>query len=178
ENISVLKDAASASIYGSRAASGVILITTKRAKEGQIGLDYSVEYGWEKATQYPEYVDAVRYMQLTNELRWNDNGNSENQYPIYTQQLVENYLQSNGEHPDAYPITDWRGLMLRDFAPRQSHVLGIYGANKFIKTRASIVYDKNEAFYDERSYDRITTRINNDFTIGKYLKASADLSYR
>lgn len=178
ENISVLKDAASASIYGSRAASGVILITTKRAKEGQIGLDYSVEYGWEKATQYPEYVDAVRYMQLTNELRWNDNGNSENQYPIYTQQLVENYLQLNGENPDAYPITDWRGLMLRDFAPRQSHVLGIYGANKFIKTRASIVYDKNEAFYDERSYDRITTRINNDFTIGKYLKASADLSYR
>jgi len=178
ENISVLKDAASASIYGSRAASGVILITTKRAKEGQVGLDYSVEYGWEKATQYPEYVDAVRYMQLTNELRWNDNGNNENEYPIYTQDVVDNYLQLNKGNPDAYPITDWRGLILDDYAPRQSHVLGIYGANKFVKTRASLVYDKNAAFYDQRSYDRITSRVNNDFTISKYLKASVDLSYR
>lgn len=178
ENISVLKDAASASIYGSRAASGVIVITTKRAKEGQIGLDYSVEYGWEKATQYPEYVDAVRYMQLTNELRWNDNSNNDNEYPIYTKDLVDNYLQLHQENADAYPITDWRGLMLHDYAPRQSHVIGIYGANKFVKTRASIVYDKNNAFYDERSYDRITSRINNDFTIGKYLNASVDLSYR
>ncbi|GAA4807112.1 TonB-dependent receptor [Olivibacter ginsenosidimutans] len=178
ENISVLKDAASASIYGSRAASGVVLITTKRAKDGQVGLDYSVEYGWEKATQYPEYVDAIRYMQLSNELRWNDNGNNDQEYPIYTKDVVDNYWQLNREDPDTYPATDWRDLILNDYAPRQSHVLGIYGANKFVKTRASIVYDKNDAFYDERSYDRITSRINNDFTISKYLKASVDLNYR
>lgn len=178
DNISVLKDAASASIYGSRAASGVILITTKRAKEGQVGLDYSVEYGWERATRYPEYVDAVRFMQLTNELRWNDNANNENQYPIYAQDRVDNYLELNQQNPDEYPIADWRALTLNKYAPRQSHILGIYGANNFVKTRASIVYDKSLAFYDDRSYQRVTARMNNDFVISDYLSASIDLNYR
>src|SRR3546814_14864796 len=64
----------SASIYGSRAASGVILVTTKRAKAGQSGIEYNFEQGWETPTATPEYVDAIRFMQLVNELRWNDNG--------------------------------------------------------------------------------------------------------
>src|SRR5690606_24173883 len=66
ESISVLKDAASASIYGSRAAAGVILVTTKRAKNGQVGLDYTVEYGFEKPTQMPDFVSAKDYMRLVN----------------------------------------------------------------------------------------------------------------
>lgn len=178
ENISVLKDAASASIYGSRAASGVILITTKRAKEGQVGLDYSFEYGLERATKYPEYVGARRYMEMTNELRWNDNGNNNDQFPTYAKDVIDNYDQLHAENSDLYPNTDWRGLALREYAPRQSHILSLYGAGKFVRTRASLVYDHNEAFYDNRNYDRVTARINNDFTISKYLSATVDLNYR
>lgn len=56
ESMSVLKDAASASIYGSRAAAGVIVITTKRAKSGDVALSYNFEYGWEIPTKLPTYV--------------------------------------------------------------------------------------------------------------------------
>lgn len=178
DNISVLKDAASASIYGSRAAAGVILITSKRARNGQLSLDYTYEYGIEKATKLPAYVDAVRYMQLTNELRWNDNGNNANEYPTYAKNIIDNYYELNAENPDEYPNTDWRGLILRNSAPRQSHIMSLSGGGKNIRTRVSLGYDKSEALYPGRTYERMTARINNDITISKYLSASADINFR
>lgn len=63
ENMSILKDAASASIYGSRAAAGVIVITTKRAKENDLSLNYNFEYGWEMPTKLPQYVGAQRFLE-------------------------------------------------------------------------------------------------------------------
>lgn len=178
DNISVLKDAASASIYGSRAAAGVILVTTKRAKNGQLNLDYTFEYGLEKPTRLPEYVDAVRYMQLSNELRWNDNGNNANQYPTYTKDLIDNYYALHAEDPNTYPNTDWRGMILKNAAPRTSHMLSISGAGKALRSRASLGYDKTDALYDGRTYERLTARINNDVTINRYLTASVDLNFR
>ncbi|MDX9881313.1 MAG: carboxypeptidase-like regulatory domain-containing protein [Prolixibacteraceae bacterium] len=95
ESISVLKDAASASIYGSRAAAGVILITTKRAKPEELGLEYNFEFGMEKPTTLADHVDAVRYMQIANESGWNDVGNNANEYPVYSKDLIENYYSLN-----------------------------------------------------------------------------------
>ena len=178
DNISVLKDAASASIYGSRAAAGVILVTTKRAKNGQLNLDYTVEYGLEKATRLPDYVGAKRYMQLTNELRWNDNANGANEYPTYAKDLIDNYTNLNKENPDLYPDTDWRKLILNNSAPRKSHMLSISGAGKTLRSRVSLGYDKTDGLYDGRSYERITARINNDITINKYLSAGVDINFR
>jgi TonB-linked SusC/RagA family outer membrane protein len=178
ESISVLKDAASASIYGSRAAAGVIVVTSKRAKENQLSMDYAYEYGIEKPTKLPGYVDVVRYMQLTNELRWNDNGNNANEYPTYAKNIVDNYRQLNAENPDEYPDTDWRALILRNNAPRQSHLLGINAAGKNIRSKISFGYDDLGALYDGRSYKRITARLNNDITINKYLSSSVDLNFR
>ena len=178
DNVSVLKDAASASIYGSRAAAGVILVTTKRAKNGQLDLNYSYEYGMEKPTQLPGYVDAVRYMQLTNELRWNDNGNNANEYPTYTKDIVDNYAQLHAQNPDQYPNTDWRAMILHNTAPRESHLLSIAGGGKALRSRVSLGYDKNSGLYDNRSYNRVTARINNDITINKYLATSVDINFR
>lgn len=177
EEISVLKDAASASIYGSRAAAGVILITTKRAREGHLSLDYNFSMGMEKATRLPEYVDAIRYMEMTNELRWNDNGNTGTEYPVYSQDLISNYLNLNRENPDLYPITDWVGLILNRNAPRQSHQLNLTGGSGPLKTKASIGYDKIGALYEGRTYDRATIRVNNDIKINNYLSAQVDLYY-
>ncbi|GAA4444394.1 TonB-dependent receptor [Ravibacter arvi] len=177
EEISVLKDAASASIYGSRAAAGVVLITTKRAKEGHLSLDYNVSVGMEKATRLPGYVDAVRYMEMTNELRWNDNGNNSDRFPIYPEETVKNYHSLNQQNPDQYPITDWVGLILTENAPRQSHLLNISGGSGPLKTKASIGYDKIGALYEGRTFDRITTRLNNDIKINNYLSAQIDLNY-
>jgi TonB-dependent SusC/RagA subfamily outer membrane receptor len=145
ENISVLKDAASASIYGSRAAAGVILVTTKRAKKGELSLNYNFEYGTEVPTRIPEYVNVTRYMEMVNELRWNDNGNDGNEYPLYPKDMVDNYMDLNASNPDLYPNTDWVGLILKKSAPRQRHSLDISGGTDAIRTKASFVYDKFDA---------------------------------
>jgi len=178
ENISVLKDAASASIYGSRAAAGVILITTKRAKSGQLSLEYNMEFGFEKPTELPENVDVLRYLQIVNELRWNDNNNNANEYPLYPKDLVDNYLSLNAQNPDLYPNTNWADIILRDNAPRQSHLINITAGTNSIKSRASIGYDKTDGLFMNKSYERFTTRFNNDIFINKFLSATIDLNFR
>lgn len=178
QDLSVLKDAASASIYGSRAASGVILITTKRAKSGEVSMTYNTEYGFEKPTTQPKYVDVKRYMQMVNELRWNDNNNNANEYPTYARDVIDNYTSLNAENPNKYPNTDWTSLILKDNAPRQSHVLSISAGTKAIRTKASLAYDKTDGLFENKSYERMTARFNNDVTISKKLSASLDLSFK
>jgi len=178
DNISVLKDAASSSIYGSQAAAGVILITTKRAKSGQFNIEYNYEYGMEIPTKNPEQVGVIRFMEMTNELRWNDAGNGDNQYPTYSKDVIDNYFELNRENPNKYPNTDWLDLMLKSYAPRQSHIIKLSGGNEKIRTAASIAYDDIDALYENKSYQRITARINNDLKFNNYLSASLDVSYK
>lgn len=178
ESISVLKDAASSAIYGSRAAAGVILVTTKRAQTDQLALDYTFEYGFETPTKLPEYAHADRYMRMVNELRWNDAGNGENEYPTYTKDLVDNYYNLNREDPDKYPITNWSDMVLKSTAPRQSHALSLMAGNNTMKTKASLAYDKTDGLYADRYYERFTARINNDFKINKYLSATLDFYFK
>lgn len=163
ENITVLKDAASASIYGSRAAAGVILVTTKRAKEKQFTIGYTVEYGFEKLATRPKYVNATRFMEMENELRWNDAGNGSNKYPTYDKDLISNYYTLHAENPNKYPITDWYDLVLDNTAPRQSHLINLSGGTQKIKSKVSIGYDQVNGLYAHKSSNRYTVRINNDF---------------
>lgn len=177
ENMTVLKDAASSSIYGSRAASGVILITTKRAKENDLSLNYQFEYGLEFLPKLPESMGAVRFMEVTNELRYNDNPTGgKNQ--TYSQDLIENYIQYNRENPDKYPITNWKDEIFNSSAPRQSHVLSIAGGSKNVKTNASLAYDRTDALWDVQYYERFMLRVNNDFKINKYLGAKIDFNFK
>ncbi|MGV3587467.1 MAG: SusC/RagA family TonB-linked outer membrane protein [Adhaeribacter sp.] len=173
ESITVLKDAASAAIYGSRAAAGVILVTTKRAKTGQSSLEYNYEYGVQTPTQLPEYVDVVRYMQLFNEYQTNDGGAA-----LYSQQHIENYRENNRLDPDRFPATDWQNAVLKSYAPRQMHDLSFTIGTEKIRTKASLSYAKVDGLYDNRAYDRYTVRINNDMTISKSLNANFDLFYK
>lgn len=177
ENISVLKDAASASIYGSRAAAGVILITTKRAKESDLTLGYNFEYGWEIPTKQPQYVGIQRYLEMTNELRYNDN-NAGGMYQAYSQDQVENWVKYNATDPNNYPITDWKDLILKSSAPRQTHIFNITGGSKNVRTKASFTYDKIDGLYMHRYYERYMLRVNNDFSINKYLGATLDFNYK
>lgn len=178
ENITVLKDAAASSIYGSRAASGVILITTKRAKTDQISIQYSYENGVDTPTRLPEKMGVVRYMELVNELRWNDAGNGTNQYPTFTKDLIDGYAAKNVADPNKFPDTDWMALTLRKSAPRETHSLSMMAGSKFIKSNASIRYEKVGGFYDNKDYGRIFARLNNDFTINKYIGATFDFNFK
>ena len=178
ESISVLKDAASASIYGSRAAAGVILVTTKRAKLGQRSLTYNFEYGIEKPTELPKNVGIIRYLEMANEQRWNDNGNDANQYPTFTKDYIDNYISQNAQNPDLYPITDWVDLIIKKSAPRESHMLSFTTGTKTVSTNASLSYDNIGALYDFKNYKRITARLNNDIRINDFLTAVIDLNLR
>lgn len=178
ENLSVLKDAASASIYGSRAASGVILITTKRAKTDQASIQYSYENGFDTPTQLPDYMRAQRYMELVNELRWNDAGNGTNRFPTFSQDLLTDYNQKHLSDPDKYPDTDWMSLTLNKIAPREAHSISVIGGSKFVKSNASVRYEKVGGFYDNKNYNRIFVRSNNDFTINKLIGGTVDFNFK
>lgn len=177
ESMSVLKDAASASIYGSRAAAGVILITTKRAKESSLSINYNFEYGLEIPTKQPEYVGVKRFLETTNELRYNDNP-SGGWNQAYSTEDVENWEANHLTDPDNYPMTDWTDLILKGSAPRQTHLVSVAGGSKAVRSTASFVYDNIDGLYGDRNYERYTFRSNNDFTINKYIGATLDFNFK
>ena len=133
ESISVLKDAASASIYGNRAANGVILITTKKGKNEKLKVELDSYYGWQKATYLPDAVtNAVDYMMARNQASIN-----EGQPAPYSDAQVEEY--KNGTDPDIYPNTDWYGIMF-SVAPIQDHYLRVSGGTEKTTYSLSVGY--------------------------------------
>lgn len=177
ESITVLKDAASASIYGARAASGVIVVTTKRAKETSLDLNYSYEYNFEVPTELPEYVGAQDYMLMVNEISYNDNP-SGGWWQNYTEDMVTNWIRLNASNPDKYPIANWQRAALKSFASKQTHSLLVSAGNKIIRTKASLRYDQSDGLYVNKDYNRIMIRINNDIEINKYVSAHFDVNYK
>ena len=173
ESISVLKDAAASSIYGSRAAAGVILVTTKRAKSGQAAFNYNYEIGFEKPTEMPEYVDVVRYMELVNERQMNDGGS-----PIYESDFINNYWNNHLQDPDTYPATDWQKLVYKDFALRQRHEVTMTMGTDKLKTKASLGYVDIDGLYANSGYQRYMLRINNDISLHRMLSANFDVSFK
>lgn len=178
QNITVLKDAASASIYGARAAAGVILVTTKRARTGQLAMDYNANLTLVKPTKAPEVVGVDRYLRMINEFTWNDAGNAAGgDYALYSKDVVDNWLERNKTNPNQYPVTNWRDMLVNSHALRNAHYIGITAGGEKAKTLASINYENANALYDYRNYERITARVNNSFAINNYLNASIDVSY-
>lgn len=177
ESITVLKDAASASIYGARAASGVIVVTTKRAKETSLDLNYSYEYNFEVPTELPEFVGAQDYMLMVNEISYNDNP-AGGWWQNYTEDMVTNWLRLNASNPDKYPIANWQRAALKPFASKQTHSLLVSAGNKIIRTKASLRYDQSDGLYVNKDYNRIMIRINNDIEINKYVSAHFDVNYK
>lgn len=177
ESVSVLKDAAAASIYGSKAAAGVILVTTKRGDESSLSLSYTGEFGWEIPTTQPTMVGVTRYLEMNNELLYNDNP-AAGFFQLYTADQVKNWVRYNATDPDRYPITDWKGMMMKDSAPRMTHTVSLSGGNKTVRSTASFSYDDVDGLYANRNFHRIMFRSNNDFIFNKYISASIDVNIR
>lgn len=179
ESMTVLKDAASAAIYGSRAAAGVILITTKRAKKGDLRLNYNYEYALNSPTTHPKMASAVDYMKLKNEVAYNDNpGGGWNQQ--FAQSTIENYDQLMADDPNHYADIDWWKTIFKSSAPRQTHTVSLMGGGDKVRTNVSLRYDKFGFLdrSDNHSREHYLARINNDFTFNKYIEAHADVSFR
>lgn len=177
-SISVLKDAASAAIYGSRAAAGVIIITTKRALDGVFRVSYTNEYLINTPTQIRQNVGSVRYMQMFNEAIWNDNDNTGNQFSTYDPEVIANYAALNAQNPNNYPDTDWRALLLNKQSETRRHNLVLSGGTERLKTNASFGYEYQDALYDKREWKRYTGRINNELQITDKFGAVLNMAFR
>lgn len=178
ESISVLKDAAAASIYGSKAAAGVILVTTKRGSEtGKIDMKYNAELGWEIPTKQPEMVGVTRYLEMSNEMQFNDNP-SGGYFQVYSADQTKNWMRYHATDPDNYPATNWKDLIMKGSAPRMTHTLTVNGGNKVARSVASLSYDEVGGLYDGRKFQRYMFRSNNDFIISKKLSAQLDVNIR
>ena len=156
ESISILKDAASASIYGSRAAAGVILITTKRAKENKFNLDYNYEYSIDKPTTRPTNGNVIDWMNVQNEIKWNDGAS--NPYSQYSQETINSWMANNAMDPYHYPNTDWVDLLLKNTTSHQQHNFNVSGGTDKLQSKFSFNYQTADGYYANKSYERYAGR--------------------
>jgi len=175
ETMTVLKDAASAAIYGSRAAAGVILITTKRAKDRQFSFDYNYEYGYNRPTTRPKNGNVIDWMNVQNEVKWNDGASDP--YSQYSQETIGSWLSNNAKDPYHYPNTDWVDLLLKNSTSQEQHVLSVSGGTEKLRTKFTANYQKGDGYYENKSYERFAGRSNNDYQVTNWLKANLDLDF-
>lgn len=165
-SITVLKDAASASIYGSRAANGVVLVTTKRGKpqNGKVNLSYSGYYGITEATRLPKMVtNSYQFATLRNEAAANF-GNA----PAFSDEALD-YFRENG------PNTDWIDVIFDPGAISQ-HTVSLDGGSDKTSYRLSFGYLNEDGVTPRSGYERLNGRINLDTRPVEKLTVSTNLS--
>lgn len=154
ENISVLKDAASAAIYGVRAANGVILITTKSGKAGKVTVNYSGNYTIQKAI-LPTYVDAYNWALMKNETK-------PGTYDATALQKLQ-----DGSDPDHYANTNWLDEVFRVAGMHQHH-LSVSGGNENTHYMTSISYSNQEGIMKKTSAEKFAFRSNVDSKLNRF----------
>ena len=185
ESIEVLKDASSTAIYGARAANGVILITTKRGKEGNPRLEYSTNFSVQKYENSFDVLPLNEWMQVRNEAA-NEDWNFQNRvYPYGTRTLEE--AQANPVGGDFHTLytqhaidnvgrgTDWFGLITRD-GTIQQHNLSLSGGNESTKYLLSVnIYD-HQGIIKKSGIKRYSFRTNIDQKINKFINLGLSLT--
>ncbi len=164
ESISVLKDAASSAIYGSRAANGVILITTHRAQKNTFRINYDNYVGWQSATALPEMVSGYEHMVMLNEANRNV-GRAE----PFTQNYIDEYAQKSPS--DDYPETNWHDVMLKKNALQHNHHVSINGGGEKVSILGALSYLNQDGITINTNYERINLRLNTDVKIREDLSA-------
>lgn len=169
DKISVLKDAASSSIYGSRAANGVILITTKRAPKDRFSLTYRGYAGWAQPTDIPSLVDAVDYMRLSREASLNDGDE-----PLYSLDYIANYMDNHRYDPDTYPITKWQEKVLNGSGFTHNHTLTFSAASGKIRNNSSFGYLSQDGIIARQDFSRLNFRNNMSIDVFENLSVRID----
>ena len=165
DNISVLKDAASAAIYGVRAANGVILITTKRGQaSSRVKVSYSGSYTLQTPGIVPDYVDSYNWALMKNEV------NPDTFSPEALQKLKD------GSDPEHYANTNWLDAVLRNASMHQHH-LSVSGGSENTHFMASVAYSNQDGIMVKTGVERFSFRSNLDtrykrFTFGLNLSGN------
>ncbi|WP_158267107.1 TonB-dependent receptor [Chitinophaga niastensis] len=169
-SMSVLKDAASAAIYGSRAANGVILITTKQGKKGGVQVTYNAYAGKQKATGLPDFLPSWQAATLYNQARINEGKTAR-----YTDAEIQKF--KDGSDPYNYPNTDWLGLFYKGSGIQQNHYLGLSGGNEKTQYNLSLgLFDEN-GIVKKTNATRYTTRLNLTSAVRDNLHVNANIGF-
>lgn len=171
ESMTVLKDAASASIYGSRAANGVILITTKKGKSGKVNIDYTGYASLESIGRTLEPVsNYADYMELMNEA-YNNSG----QPGRFSEATIKEWRDDNGRNPLIYPNTNWIDEVFGT-AVATNHNLSVNGGSEKINFYTSFGYNNNPGVMENSGYERYNFRSNVEAKVTKWLTLGAKVS--
>ncbi|WP_205501775.1 SusC/RagA family TonB-linked outer membrane protein [Rufibacter psychrotolerans] len=185
ESIEVLKDASATSIYGARAANGVILITTKRGKTGKAEVQYSNTFSIQKYNNPFDVLPLNEWMQVRNEAAWERWNFDNNVIPYGNRTLEEAQADPiNGPFRRLYTQnainnvgrgTDWIGLVTRDGSIQQ-HNLSLTGGTESTKFLLSGNYYKHNGVIKNSGIERFTVRANVDQDVNKYIKFGLNLT--
>lgn len=181
ESISVLKDAASAAIYGSKAANGVILITTKRGKQGVPKINYNGLFSWSSPSELMPRTSSAELAQLTNESEYwgaiSEGATSEQAIKRmpYSQQDID--LYAKGTDPYGHPDTDWNKLFFVGSGFTNRHNINVGGGTDWVSYRTSLGYTKQEGIVKNASNRQFNLRVNLDMKITERLKSRVNLDY-
>jgi len=172
ESITVLKDA-SAAIYGSQAANGVILVTTKRGRSGKPQIQINLTQGWNQPTVLPKMADAANYAQMINEIKLNLG-----QPAKYTPEDIQKY--KDGSDPWGHPNTDWFKATIKPWSLQQYASVTLSGGNDRIKYFVSggTNYEDGIFYNSATFYKQGNFQSNLDAKISDNIHLSADLSGR
>ncbi|BAX78947.1 SusC/RagA family TonB-linked outer membrane protein [Labilibaculum antarcticum] len=153
ETVDILKDGASAAVYGTRASNGVILITTKRGKEGKTKVSFSSYYGIQNITSGTELLNTAEHLYVDEQMQVMQGSHS-------------SILHYN---PNAMDYdTDFVGAITNDNASVQSHNVSFSGGRDGITFNVNTNYFNQDGILRQSGYDRFTTRANASLKKGKF----------
>ena len=170
ESVSILKDAAAASIYGAKAGNGVILITTKRGSAGKVSVSYNGYFGIQQPIYLPDFVDGATYMEYINEANRNTTGVDK-----YTPEKIR--ITREGSDPIHYPSTDWMKETMRETAPIHEHNFTVSGGNTTARFALSAQYLNQDGMYKvmDNGFERLTVRANTTVNLNKDIMMFVDM---
>lgn len=171
ESISILKDAASAAIYGSRAANGVILVTTRQGAERAPRVTYSGNVSFETVAKRLNLVtDYADFMEIQN-AGLIANG----QAPRFSQGKIDEWRNDGGKNPTVYPNTDWQDHIYRNPSVVQNHNLSITGGSRRVRYNITLGYVNNPGMIYYTDYQRYQLRSNLEVKIKPWLSVGTNI---
>ncbi len=172
ESISVLKDAASSAIYGSRAANGVILVKTKSGKKGKFTVDYNNYFGVQQATYLPDFVyDPIVFMEMRNQAQRNEG----KLVVDYSDELIEEYRQGMKTNPILYPQNNWLDIMYNN-AFIMEHNVRFSGGDEKYTYSVSLGYGDQNGVLRGTDSNKYTLAVNTSAQINSRLKIGANIN--
>lgn len=176
ESITVLKDA-SAAIYGSQAANGVILVTTKRGKSEKMKVEASYQAGWSQPTRMPKLTNSAEYATLVNEVNYYSNPDG-GHFQTYSEEAIRKF--ADGSDPWGHPDTDWLDAVMKTWSPQQNANIAMSGGNDNVQAFVSLSTRYQDGYFKKSAsnYTQHDLRANVDGKINKYTKVSVDAGIR